>query len=60
LIKVALHPGDLEGPDTEAVLERVFAAGSAVAYGELFGPGEGRDPSGGALGNRNATSGARG
>lgn len=37
LIKVAVHPGDMEGPDTESVLERVFAAGSPVAYGDLFG-----------------------
>jgi predicted deacetylase len=37
LMKVALHPGDLDGRRAGAVLERVFAAGENVAYGEIFG-----------------------
>jgi len=37
LMKVALHPGDLEGRATESVLARVFAAGANVGYGEVFG-----------------------
>ena len=42
LMKVALHPGDFEGRGTESALERVFAAGSNLAYAELFGgPGVG-------------------
>lgn len=36
LIKVALHPGDLEGGNAEPVLERVFAAGENAGYGEVF------------------------
>lgn len=36
LMKVALHPGDLDGGDTEAILARVFAAGANVGYGEAF------------------------
>jgi hypothetical protein len=37
LMKVALHPGDFEGRGTQPALERVFAAGANVGYGELFG-----------------------
>jgi len=37
LIKVALHPGDLEGGAAESVLARVFAAGENAGYGEVFG-----------------------
>ena len=37
LLKVALHPGDLEGSGTESQLSRVFAAGENLAYGEVFG-----------------------
>jgi hypothetical protein len=37
LIKVAIHPGDFEGPGTLPVLERVFAAGSSIAYTDAFG-----------------------
>jgi uncharacterized protein len=37
LLKVALHPGDLEAAGTEGVLARVFAAGENVGYGEVFG-----------------------
>ena len=36
LMKVALHPGDFEGAGTEKALEKVFAAGRNVAYGEIF------------------------
>lgn len=36
LMKVALHPGDFEGPGTEKALERVFAAGRNVGYDEIF------------------------
>lgn len=58
LIKVALHPGDLKIPETEAILERVIAAGSASAYGDVFGPHQGGESA--SVGNRNATSGAHG
>lgn len=37
LIKVALHPGDLDGGAAESVLARVFAAGGNTGYGEVFG-----------------------
>ena len=36
LMKVALHPGDMEGRGTESVLARVIAAGENTAYGEVF------------------------
>jgi hypothetical protein len=36
LIKVALHPGDLESDAAAAAVERVLAAGSESAYGEIF------------------------
>jgi predicted deacetylase len=37
LVKVALHPGDLESRGTESQLSRVFAAGENLAYAEVFG-----------------------
>lgn len=43
LIKIAIHPGDFagDGKRTEAVLERVFAAGTNIAYNDVFGPAQG-------------------
>jgi hypothetical protein len=38
LIKVAIHPGDFASAGTEAVLRRVFAAGTNIAYEEVFPP----------------------
>jgi len=38
LMKVAIHPGDFEGKGTEAVLRRVFAAGTSIAYADIFSP----------------------
>ena len=40
LIKIAIHPGDFagDGKRTEAVLARVFAAGTNIAYADVFGP----------------------
>lgn len=40
LIKIAIHPGDFagDGKRTEAVLARVFAAGTNIAYAEVFEP----------------------
>jgi hypothetical protein len=35
-IKVALHPGDLEGKDSLPVLERVIARGTNIRYADLF------------------------
>jgi predicted deacetylase len=40
LLKVALHPGDLESPHAPRILERVIAAGTGIGYGDLFGGGE--------------------
>lgn len=39
LLKVALHPGDLESDGVEDVLARLFPAGRNVGYGEVFGAG---------------------
>ncbi len=36
LIKVALHPGDLSGAETEKTMERIFSAGSNIQYRDLF------------------------
>ena len=38
LMKVAIHPGDFEGRNTETVLKRVFVAGENVAYADIFDP----------------------
>jgi hypothetical protein len=40
LIKIAIHPGDFagDGKRTEAVLERVFAAGTNISYADVFAP----------------------
>jgi uncharacterized protein len=39
LLKVALHPGDLDaGTGAEGVLARLFPAGENVGYAEVFGP----------------------
>jgi hypothetical protein len=37
LLKVALHPGDLDAGGAEGVLARVLSAGENVAYAEVFG-----------------------
>lgn len=42
LIKVALHPGDLESDAALAAVERVIARGTESAYGEIF-PAVGRE-----------------
>ncbi len=39
LIKVALHPGDLDGRGVEGTLERVVAAGRGVSYREAMAAG---------------------
>jgi predicted deacetylase len=39
LIKVAIHPGDFESAGTEGVLRRVFAAGTPIAYADVFASG---------------------
>jgi hypothetical protein len=36
LLKVALHPGDLDAGDAEGVLARVLSAGENAAYAEVF------------------------
>jgi predicted deacetylase len=36
VIKVAIHPGDLDGPETLATLESVFRLGANIGYRELF------------------------
>ena len=36
LVKVSLHPGDLESDAAVAAVERVLAAGRESAYGEIF------------------------
>lgn len=40
LLKIAIHPGDFagDGKRTEAVLARVFAAGTNIAYADAFAP----------------------
>jgi uncharacterized protein len=37
LVKVALHPGDLEAGGAEGVVAGLFPAGENVGYGEVFG-----------------------
>lgn len=37
LIKVAIHPGDLENEEAEGVLRRVFRRGGGSGYAEIFG-----------------------
>jgi hypothetical protein len=39
ILKVAIHPGDLEGRETLATLESVFRSGGNIGYRELFDPG---------------------
>ena len=36
LIKIAIHPGDLEGGDAASILERVIRAGRSAAYRDIF------------------------
>ncbi len=38
VIKVAIHPGDLEGERTRAILESIFRSGRNISYRELFRP----------------------
>lgn len=58
-MKVALHPGDLEGTETVRVLEKVFAKGKNIAYGGLFDGGAAAPGAAAGQGNPSATSGAR-
>ncbi|MEO6096176.1 MAG: DUF2334 domain-containing protein [Fibrobacteria bacterium] len=44
LIKVAIHPGDFESPGTEAVLRRVFSAGTNISYADVFAHGSVAEP----------------
>lgn len=37
LIKVAIHPGDLENEEAEGILRRVFRSGTASGYAGIFG-----------------------
>jgi predicted deacetylase len=38
VLKVAIHPGDLEGRETLGMLESLFRSGANIGYRELFDP----------------------
>lgn len=58
-LKVAIHPGDLEGRGTVKVIETVFASGTNISYGGLFGSDPSGAPATPGQGNRNVTSAIR-
>ncbi|MDB5102431.1 MAG: deacetylase [Fibrobacteres bacterium] len=59
LMKVAIHPGDFEGPGTVKALEKVFAAGRNIGYADAFGPESPKSSVSGPSGNRTATPATR-